>query len=339
MAEQVITLTKIYALPKQANAEDDASRLWLPVTEPIEGKTKRRTVRMPFPVGDYEVECEYCDGTGKIDCPTCGGTGLGPVCDRCGGTGIEPSDVTEAAVDPCDPHNPNPNGVCTKCHADNNFKDYEGKYHVKCPDCCGTKVVDCPHCHGLGGGVMTVSPNGVIQLRYDDQVFAVNTEGLTIKVDGETIKIGENGLEVNADAIVPPSGYLKANSAKLRVDGGVVKPIATIPEIAGKNFKMNQHGLITPSISTIGGFVAKLTINISNPNYIDGTDLIKYEVTGGGSAWTFVMDTTKPGDAFTASVVVTENLTDGMTFGVVEEVTNHIPGGYTVGYSVDVHSF
>lgn len=286
MAEQVITLTKIYSLPRKEGTENDETRLWLPVTE-LQDTGKRKTVRVPFPVGDYEVSCDYCHGTGKDDCPTCGGTGLGIVCDHCGGTG----------------------------------------------------VVDCPHCHGLGGGVMTVSPNGVIQLRYDDRVFAVNADGLTIKVDGRTIKIGDNGLEVNADAIVPPSGYLKARSDQLMLDSDtVIKPKAIIPSITGKNFSMDKNGLIEPSIDTIGGYVAKLTINIDNPNYEDGTDLIKYEVTGGGSSWNFVMDTTRPCDSFEAGVVVTENLTAGISFTVKVE-TGHFPTNYQAYYSVDVHSF
>lgn len=286
MAEQVITLTKIYSLPRKEGTENDETRLWLPVTE-LQDTGKRKTVRVPFPVGDYEVSCDYCHGTGKDDCPTCGGTGLGIVCDHCGGTG----------------------------------------------------VVDCPHCHGLGGGVMTVSPNGVIQLRYDDRVFAVNADGLTIKVDGRTIKIGDNGLEVNADAIVPPSGYLKARSDQLMLDSDtVIKPKAIIPSITGKNFSMDKNGLIEPSIDTIGGYVAKLTINIDNPNYEDGTDLIKYEVTGGGSSWNFVMDTTRPCDSFEAGVVVTENLKAGISFTVKVE-TGHFPTNYQAYYSVDVHSF
>lgn len=337
MAETVISLTKIIKLPLGTGVSEDLSRLWIPVTE--QNGNNRKTVRVPFPVGDYEVACEYCHGEGVVDCPTCQGTGLGPVCDRCNGTGVEPTESTEPAIDPCDPDNPNPDGVCTKCHADNNFKDDDGLYHVKCPTCCGTKAIECPHCHGLGGGVMTVSPNGVIQLRYDDKVFAVNADGLTIKVDGRTIKIGDNGLEVNADAIVPPSGYLKARSDQLMLDSDtVIKPKAIIPSITGKNFSMDKNGLIEPSIDTIGGFVAKLTINIDNPNYEDGTDLIKYEVTGGGSSWNFVMDTTRPCDSFEAGVVVTENLTAGISFAVKVE-TGHFPTSYQAYYSVDVHSF
>lgn len=339
MAEQVITLTKIYSLPRKEGTENDETRLWLPVTE-LQDTGKRKTVRVPFPVGDYEVSCDYCHGTGKVDCPTCGGTKLGIVCDHCGGTGVEPTnddDNDETPTDPCDPDAPN--GVCTKCHADTRYKDDDGLYHLPCETCGGTGVVDCPHCHGLGGGVMTVSPNGVIQLRYDDTVFAVNADGLTIKVDGRSIKIGDNGLEVNADAIVPPSGYLKARSDQLMLDSDtVIKPKSIIPSITGKNFSMDKNGLIEPSIDTIGGFVAKLTINIDNPNYEDGTDLIKYEVTGGGSSWNFVMDTTRPCDSFEAGVVVTENLTAGISFTVKVE-TGHFPTNYQAYYSVDVHSF
>jgi hypothetical protein len=335
MAEQVITLKNIYALPVRDGVEKDEYRLWLPVTERY-GKG-RRTVRVPFPVGDYEVECDSCHGIGKVDCPSCGGTGLGIVCDHCGGTGVEPTNSDETPTDPCDPTTPN--GVCTKCHADKRFVDSEGLYHLPCETCDGTAVVECPHCHGIGGGVMTVSPNGVIQLRYDDTAFAVNTDGLTIKVDGKTIKIGDNGLEVNADAIVPPSGYLKARSDQLMLDSDtVIKPKAIIPSITGKKFSMDKNGLVTPSIDTIGGFVAKLTINIDNPNYEDGTDLIKYEVTGGGSSWNFVMDTTRPCDSFEAGVVVTENLTAGISFTVKVE-TGHFPTNYQAYYSVDVHSF
>jgi hypothetical protein len=118
----------------------------------------------------------------------------------------------------------------------------------------------------------------------------------------------------------------------------VIKPKAIIPSITGKNFSMDKNGLVTPSIDTIGGFVAKLTINIDNPNYEDGTDLIKYEVTGGGSSWIFVMDTTRPCDSFEAGVVVTENLTAGISFAVKVE-TRHFPTNYQAYYSVDVHSF
>lgn len=343
MAEQVITLTKIYSLPRKEGTEDDRTRLWLPVTE-LQDTGKRKTVRVPFPVGDYEVSCDYCHGTGTIDCPDCydaeigGSTGLGPVCPRCGGSGKEPIDESDTEINQCD--SDNPNGVCTECHADSRFKDDDGKYHIECPTCKGTKVIQCQHCHGLGGGVMTVSPNGVIQLRYEDKVFAVNENGLTIKVDGKTIKIDDNnGLKVITDAIVPPSGYLNARSDQLMLDSDtVIKPKAIISSITGKNFSMDKNGLIKPSIDTIGGFVAKLTINIDNPNYEDGTDLIKYEVTGGGSSWNFVMDTTRPCDSFEAGVVVTENLKAGISFAVKVE-TGHFPTNYQAYYSVDVHSF
>ena len=65
MAEQVITLTKIYSLPRKEGTENDETRLWLPVTE-LQDTGKRKTVRVPFPVGDYEVSCDYCHGTGKM---------------------------------------------------------------------------------------------------------------------------------------------------------------------------------------------------------------------------------------------------------------------------------
>ena len=131
MAETVISLTKIIKLPLGTGVSEDLSRLWIPVTE--QNGNNRKTVRVPFPVGDYEVACEYCHGEGVVDCPTCQGTGLGPVCDRCNGTGVEPTESTEPAIDPCDPDNPNPDGVCTKCHADNGDAfPLEGIEHAVC---------------------------------------------------------------------------------------------------------------------------------------------------------------------------------------------------------------
>ena len=62
MAETVISLTKIIKLPLGTGVSEDLSRLWIPVTE--QNGNNRKTVRVPFPVGDYEVACEYCHGEG-----------------------------------------------------------------------------------------------------------------------------------------------------------------------------------------------------------------------------------------------------------------------------------
>ena len=70
---------------------DDKSRDWIAVTTPgsdsLEDE-KRLTVRMPYPVGDRDVGCPYCnegkiidpnDETRVIDCPHCHGTESGVV--------------------------------------------------------------------------------------------------------------------------------------------------------------------------------------------------------------------------------------------------------------------
>lgn len=337
MAETVISLTKIIKLPLGTGVSEDLSRLWIPVTE--QNGKDRKTVRVPFPVGDYEVACEYCHGEGVVDCPTCQGTGLGPVCDRCNGTGVEPTESTEPAIDPCDPDNPNPDGVCTKCHADNNFKDDDGLYHVKCPTCCGTKAIECPHCHGLGIGVMTVSPNGVIQLRYDDKAFTVNADGLTIKVDGETIKIGKNGLEVDSSAIVPPNAYL--TTGDLKIESEIVVPDRIT--ILGHNMTVETDGSIFANADNVRGFSARLTVDITNTNFENNTQLIPYhvEVVGGTDTWDLMVDTTQKFSGFSVSTLVTENTTTGIKFKVSKslEPRESLPIGYNEEFSLDVHSF
>lgn len=335
MAETVISLTKIIKLPLGTGVSEDLSRLWIPVTE--QNGNDRKTVRVPFPVGDYEVACEYCND-GMETCPTCGGTGIGAVCDHCGGTGKEPVEPGPEPTDPCDSENPNPDNVCTVCHADSKYR-VDGVYHLPCETCNGSGAIECTHCHGLGLGVMTVSPNGIIQLRYDDKVFDVNTSGLTIKVDGETIKIGENGLEVNSEAIVPPNAYL--STGELKTESFIVVPKNT--SIFGHNMTVDTNGRIYANADNVRGFSASLTVDITNTNFENNTQLIPYhvEVLGGTDEWDLMIDTTHKYSGFVVSTLVTENTTSGIQFKVTKtlERGEALPTGYQEEFSLDVHSF
>ena len=334
MDETVISLRKIYDLPRAEGADDNPARIWLPVTQLVDSNHQnggRKTVRVPFPVGDYEVACEFCRGTGKEPCPVCGGNGLGPVCDHCGGSGIEPN---QEPVDECDESR-----ECTVCHANDRYRDGEGLYHVPCESCSGNGEIECTHCHGLGIGVMTVTPNGVIQLRYDDDVFEVNKRGLTIKVDNETIKVGPNGLEVNAEAIVPPTAFV--TSSELKVESTIVVPKYTT--IIGHNMTVAADGRIFANSERVRGFRALLRVDIEVPSYESCSSLIPYhiEVVGGTGEWDFVVDTTTRFSGFVATTLVTDNVMDGIQFKVTKTLDRGeaVPTGYTEEFSLDVHSF
>ena len=326
--DTVITLTNIYSLPTSNGVNEDSSRKWLPVTEPLDPSNpdgKRKTVRVPYPEGDYEHSCEFCHGTGYETCGTCAGTGIGEVCPLCGGTGIDP-DKPEP-TDPCEPF-----AICPVCNADARFV-VNGVYHLPCETCHGQKGVTCSHCHGLGNGVMTVTKNGIVHLRYDDKVLGINEDGLTVKVDGESVKIGEHGLEVNTE-LSYPFGTLSSND--LKVDDEVIIPNDV--SIVGNNITVDETGKIFANSVRIRGFVASMKIVFDIPNYMYNISMLPYTVTAGSSSWDFVVDTTSPVQTFIATTIVTgRTVRDGIWFTIRKNDEDSVE--MSVSYTLDVHSF
>ena len=106
MAE--LDLIKIWNLKKSDKYSEDTrdipeqQRDWLPVTQQIVDN-KRETVRVPYPIGDYDryVAASKLNGE-NIDCALCAGTGVlqsGETCPMCKGTGIPSGSIGAISVD------------------------------------------------------------------------------------------------------------------------------------------------------------------------------------------------------------------------------------------------
>lgn len=268
MSECLEGTKKIIELEPKAGTIDKSSRDWLAVTTPNNGGS-RDTVRIPYPVGDREAGCQYCNGTGVYENPN---TGRGE---------------------------------------------------------------SCPYCQGTGDGVISVSGDGVVSLKYDGGSF-VNTEtGLKIKVDNETIAIDPvNGLVVLPVAHLAPIGYLSTGDIDRTFDG-IIAPESTID---GKYISIDPTGLIYGDANLVKGFVAKLSIDIANDNFENCNELVTYTVETDSTedSWSVVYDTTKPSEHFEFSTIVSRRVADGVKFSVAVEGHS---AEYSVGYTLDVHSF
>jgi len=219
-----------------------------------------------------------------------------------------------------------------------------GDRDTGCPHCNGTGTYEnpdthvgetCPYCNGLGCGVINVSTDGVVSLRYDIKSFINSEDGLGAKVDGETIVVDPTkGLTVVPSAIIPPVGYLSSGEVKL--DDGVIVP-ATV-KITGHNMSVETDGSIHANAETIKGFVAKLSIDITNSDFDKCNELVIYtvETVGTGEEWKVVYDTTKPYEHFEFSTIVSENIMTGVKFKVTPEAHT---SGYQAKFTIDVHSF
>lgn len=219
-----------------------------------------------------------------------------------------------------------------------------GDRDTGCPHCNGTGTYEnpdthvgetCPYCNGLGCGVINVSTDGVVSLRYDIKSFINSEDGLGAKVDGETIVVDPTkGLTVVPSAIIPPVGYLSSGEVKL--DDGVIVP-ATV-KITGHNMSVETDGSIHANAETIKGFVAKLSIDITNSDFENCNELVIYtvETEGTGEEWKVVYDTTKPYEHFEFSTIVSENIMTGFKFKVTPEAHT---SGYQAEFTIDVHSF
>lgn len=218
-----------------------------------------------------------------------------------------------------------------------------GDRDVGCPHCNAgiyenpdTHVGEtCPYCNGLDCGVINVSTDGVVSLRYDIKSFINSEDGLGAKVDGETIVVDPTkGLTVVPSAIIPPVGYLSSGDVKL--DDGVIVP-ATV-KITGHNMSVETDGSIHANAETIKGFVAKLSIDITNSNFENCNELVIYtvETEGTDEEWKVVYDTTKPYEHFEFSTIVSENIMTGVKFKVTPEAHT---SSYQAEFTLDVHSF
>jgi len=156
----IYTFKRISELDVKSGTGEDETRDWLPVTS-AEVDGERITVRVPYPMGDFDKNYDEIDGTAVHK----------DICTICNGVGVV-------------------NGE-------------------QCPVCEGT---------GFGGerGAVTVNENGVISLRIDDATLGVTVDGklyardqvhakdgggigeddtgIFVKVDEDTIKIGEDGF-------------------------------------------------------------------------------------------------------------------------------------------------
>ena len=160
-SSSVFTFKKISDLDIKTGAEEDESRDWLPVTSAeIDGG--RVTVRVPYPMGDFDKNydavdgnvshkdiCTLCNGVGRVNgetCPVCDGTGFGG--DR-GAVTVDENGVISLRIDDATL------GIST-----------DGKVYVR--DHLSVKE---------GGGIGKDEDNGIF-----------------VKVDEDTIKIGEDGF-------------------------------------------------------------------------------------------------------------------------------------------------
>ena len=220
MAEMIYSLTKIIQLKPKAGVSENVARDWLPVTSIENGK--RVTVRVPTLKGDYDVaedslgeECEYCYGLGylkKEECNVCHGDGH-QVCPTCHG----------AKVIDCEP--------CPECEGtgfiDEDCDVCHGLGSVWTPTDSDEGTVVCPQCggngHNHGGGVISVTNDGIVTLRWDYVTLGITDDGklyaktkikehgglaadenkdLYVNVDGESITVNSAGQL--CATLVPP---------------------------------------------------------------------------------------------------------------------------------------
>jgi hypothetical protein len=220
-----------------------------------------------------------------------------------------------------------------------------GDRNVECPYCNDGvyenpethEAETCPYCHGNGNGVIDVSKYGIISLKYDAKSLQDSTDGLGVKVDGNTIVIDPTqGLTVVPAAILPPTGYLSSGDVQQDGSGYIVPSNITI---SGHNISVESNGVIHANAETIKGFVAKLGIDIRNSSHEDGTELVMYTVESEGTdeEWHVTYDTTKPYEHFEFSTIVDEEkIMTGVKFKVTAEAHH---ASYIVEFTIDVHSF
>ena len=261
----------IWKLKTREGATETESRDWLPVTH-IDKIHGRITVKAPYPIGDYDVvtteskACETCEGLGylqKVECPTCHDTHL-MECPVCHGRQTAGCDTQELCAY-CGGSGKVP---CETC--------YSGakEFWVPADHCTGDGCIPCPDCNGTGyaggGGVISVTPEGVITLRYDSVTLGITDDGklfarLKIKTNG--------GLDINDDNEI----FVKVDETTIRInDNGelesVYKPFSA--SAAGQHDVTSGHegtqsfttGVVITD-ETINRVHAFLTLDIYYPDY------------------------------------------------------------------------
>lgn len=206
MAAELL-LTKIYEISVKEGTSEDAERDWLPVTS-LGVNDRRVTVRLPYPMGDFDKnyvqdengyhldcppgsECDNCGGTGSVDGAVC------PVCHGTGSTGVEAGAITVS-----------PDGIVSLRIEDASLGiTADGKLFAR------SKIVD--------KGGLAVNENDQIYVSVDDETIAVNDDGqLYVKEKPKFLRTRrESGQTVSAGQLIVqvPSVETPDNVSKVKV--------------------------------------------------------------------------------------------------------------------------
>ena len=299
--KEELIFTKIKNLPIIEGAEEDEDRPWLPVTY-IDSKNKRVTARALYPMGDGDgasQACPYCDGTGGLmeqNCTTCGGSGkIRVLCEACHGTGHVDGN--------CDLP------LCQVCGGTR-------MVDAKCTTCggSGTMVVpadeghECQHCHGTGkiggNGAITVTPDGVVTLNYDDGCLGVDDKGkifvrLTPKYHGGLdvdkvgrhdelyVKVDEKSIRINEDGFLEIVDFVKPYAHKVTKTYTFASAHDTTVPLLIDTFSIDDDAVEKVHVH--------LTIGISNVEYASASSLTRMQLQiGNETSPTISWDQTLP---------------------------------------------
>ena len=336
----------IWNLPTREGATASESRDWLPVTH-IDKRLGRITVKAPYPIGDYDVvtteskECETCEGLGylqKVACPTCNDTHY-MECPVCHGMKTAGCDTQELCAY-CGGAGKVP---CETC--------YSGakEFWVPTNHCTSDDCVPCPDCKGTGyaggGGVISVTPEGVITLRYDSVTLGITDDGrlfarLKVKSDG--------GIGITEDNEL----FVKVDESTIRLVNGqltaVYKP-AAMNKSGEVNIVEQQHQRIDTSLVVTDESVKRvhafLTLDLHSLSYEMAASMYNITVSlvaGRDDAVNVqfkpvTWDLTVPYTMLNFDTII-DNIPYGYEFYVQLDCDENMPDGNKINWSLNVVS-
>ena len=336
----------IWKLPTREGATATESRDWLPVTH-IDKIRGRITVKAPYPIGDYDVvtteskECETCEGLGYLqkeacpkcndthymECPVCHGRktvgcDTQELCAYCGGSGVVP---------------------CETC--------YSGakEFWVPTNHCTGNDCIPCPDCNGTGyaggSGVISVTPEGIITLRYDSVTLGITDDGklfarLKVKSDG--------GIGITEDDEL----FVKVDESTIRLVNGqltaVYKP--TTMKVSGEADTVEQQRqridtalvVTDESVKRVHAF---LTLDLHSLSYETAASMYNITVSlvaGRDGAVNvpfkpITWDLTVPYTMLNFDTII-DNIPYGYEFYVQLDCDENMPDGNKINWSMNVVS-
>lgn len=288
---------KIWALKAIAGSvADDESRPWMPVTYIDPTSNNRVTVRAPYPMGDgdeTEVHtCPTCEGDGHVSiyiCKTCGGSGQTlQDCPECNGTGFIDGDCTKGEC-------PNCAGSghlkldCLQCHGSGKIIEPSGESGTPCPTCGGTGAIS-------GAGPIHVTPNGIIQFRYDELTLGIDESGkvyarlkarknggldtITGEYNELYVKVDQKSIQVNPDTgCLEVIDYVKPYAEQFSNSVVFTQEI----EYSSNPISLSDGGKeIIVNDEAVKKIHVHLSVGIRNDNYWSATSMTRLQMNVGG---------------------------------------------------------